>query len=101
QQQYTAVDFRAAEKDPVSVAPQVTPPWIAPHFVWAVQKELAGRVCGLDGPTCDKLAAGGMTITTTLDANLQKIAEKWVQAAALVPNDKNPAARYKSLGLPG
>ncbi|MEY2503181.1 MAG: penicillin-binding protein, partial [Verrucomicrobiota bacterium] len=101
QQQYGPDAFKAAEHDPVIVAPQVTPPWVAPHFVWAVQKELADRVCGVDVPTCDKLAAGGLHVTTTLDATLQKIAEKWVKAAAIVPNDRNPAALYKSLGLPG
>ena len=101
QGQYSPDVFRAAEHDPVIVAPQVTPPWIAPHFVWAVEAELADKVCGVGVATCPVLEAGGLRITTTLDANIQKIAEKWVQAAALVPNDKNPAARYKALGLPG
>jgi len=99
--QYSPDQFRAAENDPVILAPQAQPNWVAPHFVWAVQKELTDKVCGLNVPTCDKMAAGGLRITTTLDAGLQKIAEKWVKAAAIVPNSKNPTALYKSLGLPG
>ena len=99
--QFSPDQFRAAEQDPVILAPQTTPNWVAPHFVWAVQKELTDKVCGLNVPTCDTIAAGGLRITTTLDAGLQKIAEKWVKAAALVPNSKDPAAVYKSLGLPG
>ena len=99
--QYSPEQLIAAENDPVIVSPQTIPHWIAPHFVWAVQSELADKLCGQDVPTCPKLEAGGLRVTTTLDANLQKIAEKWVQAAAIVPNSKNPAALYKSLGLPG
>ena len=38
-------------------------------------------------------------MTTTLDVGLQKIAEKWVQAAAIVPHAKNPAAAAKALGF--
>jgi membrane peptidoglycan carboxypeptidase len=98
--QYSPDELRAAENDPVVLAPQQTPNWIAPHFVWAVQAELADKLCAGE-PTCDQLEAGGLAITTTLDANLQKIAEKWVQAAAVVPNSKNPASLAKSLAIPG
>ena len=97
--QYTPEQFRAAEGDPVNVAPQTVPRWIAPHFVWAVQDELATKLCG-EEPTCDALAAGGLTITTTLDTKLQTIAERWVQAAAVVPNAKDPAALAKRLKIP-
>jgi membrane peptidoglycan carboxypeptidase len=99
--QFTPEQFRAAEQDPVILAPQVTPNWVAPHFVWAVQNELADKVCGVGVPTCPVLEAGGLRVTTTLDTGLQKIAEKWVKAAAIVPNSKNPAALAKSLGIPG
>ena len=50
-------------------------------------------------PTCKALENGGLRVTTTLDANLQKIAEKWVQAAAIVPHAKNPTAAAKALGF--
>jgi penicillin-binding protein 1A len=99
--QYSPDQLEAAKLDPVVLAPQATPQWIAPHFVWAVQSELADKLCGPEVPTCDQLAAGGLTITTTLDATLQKLAEKWVQAAAIVPNSKSPATLAKTLQIPG
>ena len=98
--QFSPEQLRAAENDPVEVARQTIPHWIAPHFVWAVQAELATKLCG-EEPTCDELAAGGLTIRTTLDTKLQAMAEKWVQAAAVVPNTKDPAGLVKKLKLPG
>jgi membrane peptidoglycan carboxypeptidase len=97
---FSQADFEQAKTEPVILAPQATPQWVAPHFVWAVQQELAEKLCGPDVPTCDQLSAGGLRITTTLDANLQKIAEKWVKAAVLVPNAKNPATVARKLGVP-
>ena len=41
-------------------------------------------------PSCDALELGGLRVTTTLDADLQKIAEKWVRAAAIVPQPEGP-----------
>jgi membrane peptidoglycan carboxypeptidase len=97
--QYSAADFKAAENEQVVLANQTTPNWIAPHFVWAVRDELANKLCGEDVPTCDRLELGGLRVTTTLDAGLQKIAEKWVAAAAIVPHAKNPTAAAKALGF--
>ena len=97
--QYSADALVAAKNDPVVVAPQTTPNWTAPHFVWAVQQELADKICGPDVPTCPTIEAGGLRVTTTLDVRLQKIAERWVKAAAIVPNAKNPSATATSLGL--
>ena len=94
---YSAADMIAAKGQPATVAPQTTPRWKAPHFVWAVQQELADKVCGSDVPTCDTLAAGGLTITTTLDTKVQAIAEKWVKASALVPKAEDPDAAAKAL----
>ena len=99
--QFTPDQLRAAEQDPVVIAPQATPPWIAPHFVWAVLQELSDKICGPGVPTCDQLAAGGLTVTTTLDTKIQTIAEKWVQAAAVVPNAKDPKALARTLKIPG
>ena len=45
------------------------------------------KLCGEDA-SCKALEQGGLRVTTTLDVNLQKIAEKWVAAAATVPNAK-------------
>jgi penicillin-binding protein 1A len=99
--QYSPAQLRAAENEPVILAKQTTPRWIAPHFVWAVQQELAADICGEGAETCDELERGGLRITTTLDAGLQTIAEKWVKAAAIVPNAKSPATVAKNLKLPG
>jgi peptidoglycan glycosyltransferase len=102
--QYSPAQLRAAEQEPLSVAPQKIPPWKAPHFVWAVLQELADKICGPETPTCDQLEAGGLTVTTTLDSKIQTIAERWVQAAAVVPNaktEKASAALWTTLGLPG
>jgi membrane peptidoglycan carboxypeptidase len=98
-QQYSAADFAAAKDEDVVVSNQTTARWIAPHFVWAVRDELAEKLCGVDTPTCDALERGGLRVTTTLDTDLQKIAEKWVRAAAIVPHAKDPAAAAKALGF--
>jgi len=97
--QYTRQQFLDAKKDEVVLAPQTTPQWVAPHFVWAVQKEMTDKLCGVDVPTCDTLEAGGLRITSTLDVPIQKVAEKWVKAAAYVPNSSNPQRRAEELGL--
>ena len=38
---------------------------------------------------------GGLRVTTTLDVDLQKIAEKWVKAAAFVPHTPRPGRRSR------
>jgi membrane peptidoglycan carboxypeptidase len=97
--QYTAADFEAAKQDPVVLAKQVETRWTAPHFVWAVRDELTRTLCGEGTQTCPQIEQGGLRITTTLDINLQKSAEKWVKAAAIVPKAKDPKAAAKALGL--
>jgi membrane peptidoglycan carboxypeptidase len=96
---YTAADFIAAKQDPVVLAGQSATRWVAPHFVWAVRDELADKLCGPDTPSCDALDFGGLRVTSTLDVGLQKIAEKWTRAAAIVPRAKNPAAAARALGF--
>ncbi len=97
--QFSSSDFDSAKNEQVKLANQVAPRWIAPHFVWAVRDELATKLCGADTPTCTALDNGGFRVTTTLDANLQRIAEKWVKATALVPHAKDPTAAAKALGF--
>ena len=97
--QFSAAEFTAAKGEDVVLSNQTTPRWIAPHFVWAVRDELADKLCGEDVPSCDALDLGGLRVTTTLDAGLQKIAEKWVRAAAIVPNRKDMNAAAKALGF--
>ena len=97
--QVSSAEFEAAKEDEVVLGPQTAPRWTAPHFVWAVQKELAEKVCGVDVPTCTKIEQGGLRITTTLDVELQAIAEKWVKAATLVPQSRNPQATADAIGV--
>ncbi len=94
-----AADFTAAKDEEVVLASQATPRWIAPHFVWAVRDELADRAVRRGRRRCDALDRGGLRVTTTLDAGLQKIAEKWVRAAAIVPHAKDPAAAAQGARL--
>ncbi len=96
---FTAADFEAAKLAPVILVPQATPQWTAPQFVWQVRLELATRLCGVGVETCPILERGGLAITTTLDAKLQAVAEKWVKAATIVPHAKDPKAAAKQLGL--
>jgi membrane peptidoglycan carboxypeptidase len=97
--QYSSADFTAAKTEVVKLTSQANANWIAPHFVWAVRDELATRLCGVGVPTCKQLEIGGLRVTTTLDVTLQKIAEKWVKAAAIVPHAKDPTAAAKALGF--
>jgi peptidoglycan glycosyltransferase len=98
-EQYSTADFEAAKQAPVVVAPQTETRWIAPHFVWAVRDELTRALCGEGAQTCRQIEQGGMRITSTLDLELQKSAEKWVQAAAIVPKAKDPRQAAKAIGL--
>ena len=97
--EYSAADYTAAIDEPAVLGSQATPRWVAPHFVWAVRDELTTKLCGPDADTCKKLEQGGFRVITTLDVRLQKIAEKWVKAAAIVPHAKDPAAAAKALGF--
>ncbi len=97
--QYTSAQFLAAQQEDVVLADQTTRRWVAPHFIWAVRDELATRLCGVDNATCPLLEQGGLRVTTTLDTRLQKIGEKWVRAAAIVPKSRNPEAAAKALGF--
>jgi membrane peptidoglycan carboxypeptidase len=99
---FTAADYAEAKAERVVLAPQVEPHWTAPHFIWAVRDELTRRVCGANASTCNAIEQGGFRITSTLDARLQKTAEKWVGAAALVPKAKDAkeeARLLKRFGL--
>ena len=101
--QYGAQDFENAKAEPIILAPQDTQQqqqqWLAPHFVWAVRDELATRLCG-DADTCPDLERGGLKITTTLDWNMQQIAEKWVTAGVLLPHQPDPQAFAAQIGVP-
>jgi membrane peptidoglycan carboxypeptidase len=94
---YSAADFAAAKAEPVIINIQSLPQWKAPHFVWYVRDELTQKLCA-DQPTCDQIVKGGLTVVTTLDPKIQDVAEKWVEATALVPHRTDPVAAAKALG---
>ena len=77
-----------------------TPRWIAPHFVWAVRDELADEAVRRGrrpAPRSTTAVCGSRRRSTS---NLQKIAEKWVQAAAIVPQREEPdGARPRRSGF--
>jgi len=97
---FDAADFAAAKRQPVVLAAQVSEPWIAPHFIWALRAELATAICGEEAQTCRELERGGFRVTSTLDTRLQGVAEKWVKAATIVPKAEDPEAAAAALGLP-
>jgi membrane peptidoglycan carboxypeptidase len=96
---YTPAQFQAAKNEPICLAPQTTPQWKAPHFVWSIRNELASLLCA-EAETCPVLEQGGLKITTTLDWNLQQMAEKWVTAAVLLPHEADPEAYAAQIGVP-
>jgi peptidoglycan glycosyltransferase len=97
---YTEADFEAAKVEPVELVPQVAQRWLAPHFVWQVRAELGEILCG-DRSQCEKIDKGGYTVETTLDYRMQRIAEKWVYAAARIPNLKSSGDMDRQLRARG
>jgi peptidoglycan glycosyltransferase len=95
---YSDADFEAAKAEPVILAEQGADRWRAPHFVWQARQELAGIICGEE--QCEKLDTGGYQVITSLDYRMQRIVEKWVYAAAIIPNSKNPDQQLKNRGIP-
>ena len=91
---YTDADYEAAKAEPVILAAQAAEAWRAPHFVWQVREELGELLCG--EPQCEKIDTGGYKVITTLDYKMQRITEKWVYAAAIIPNSKNPDQQLKT-----
>jgi penicillin-binding protein 1A len=96
---YSQQDFLDAKQEELVLVPQGQPAWKAPHFVWYVREELRERLCG-DAETCDTLEQGGLRVITTLDLGIQESAEKWIQAATLVPHRADPATAARELGVP-
>ena len=95
---YTDADYEAAKQEPVILASQAADQWRAPHFVWKVREELGEILCG--EPQCEKIDTGGYRVITTLDYRMQRIVEKWVYAAAIIPNAKSPDTILKARGVP-
>jgi membrane peptidoglycan carboxypeptidase len=95
---YTDADFTAAEAEPVVLASQAATQWKAAQFVWQVRDELGSILCG--DPNCQKIDTGGFTVVTTLNWTMQRTVEKWLYAAAIIPNGGSQVARLKSHSIP-
>ncbi|MGD0861793.1 MAG: transglycosylase domain-containing protein [Candidatus Limnocylindrales bacterium] len=91
---YTDAAILAAESDPVIVAPQVVNELIAPQFDEQVREQLADILCGAgtDPADCEAVDTGGYKVVTTLDANMQATAEKWLKAYIFGPNQGSKQA---------
>ncbi|HLY15310.1 MAG TPA: transglycosylase domain-containing protein [Candidatus Limnocylindrales bacterium] len=97
---FTDAQYQAAKNEPVILTPPASQRWLAPQFVWQVRHQLGTILCPTTPDTCEQVDTGGYKVITTLDYHLQAIAEKWVKAAAIAPNAKNPAAYLKSINVP-
>jgi membrane peptidoglycan carboxypeptidase len=95
---YTRQDFLDAQQEPVVLASQSTRATRAPHFVWYVREQLTAALCG-EETTCTPLEQGGLRVVTTLDWDVQKVAQKWVAVAALAPHQKNPRSYARARGV--
>ncbi|HLO35038.1 MAG TPA: penicillin-binding transpeptidase domain-containing protein, partial [Candidatus Deferrimicrobium sp.] len=98
---HTVDEYEAAKHEPVELAPQLGVHWLAPHFVWQVRNQLAEILCP-DVPVdqCNDIDTGGFRVTTTLDWKMQATTEKWLYAAARVPNLPSTLTKLKALKIP-
>ncbi len=98
---HTVDEYEAAKSEPVVLAPQLGVHWLAPHFVWQVRQQLGGILCpDLPVDDCVDIDTGGYQVTTTLDWTMQSTTEKWLYAAARVPNLSGVQAKLKALKIP-
>jgi penicillin-binding protein 1A len=83
----TDEQIAAAFDEPIIIQKDNPITWRAPHFVWQVRHQLGAILCGEpNADDCPKVDTGGYQVTTTLDWKMQQVAEKWVKAAAIAPN---------------
>jgi penicillin-binding protein 1A len=97
---HTLVEYDAAKDEPVELVEQVSARWRAPHFVWQVRRELGKIFCPETPDDCQKVDSGGFRVTTTLDWNMQKVAEKWTLVTARAPNVNDPSGLFESREIP-
>nr|MBA2380842.1 transglycosylase domain-containing protein [Chloroflexota bacterium] len=98
---HTVDEYEAAKSEPVVLARQLGVHWLAPHFVWQVRNQLGAILCpDLPVDSCEDIDTGGYRVTTTLDWKMQSTVEKWVYAAARVPNLSEPRTRLGNLKIP-
>jgi membrane peptidoglycan carboxypeptidase len=97
---HTAAEYDAAKLEPVVIKPQISATWRAPHFVWQVREALTEIVCPDNPADCEEVDTGGYRVTTTLDWDMQKIAEKWTFVAARAPQAKDPRSILRAKKIP-
>ena len=105
---HTVDEYEAAKSEPIILAPQLGVHWLAPQFVWQVRSQLASILCpDVPEDECNDIDTGGYTVQTTLNWKMQSKVEKWLYAAARVPNvnhGKNAATAitnsFKNLKIP-
>jgi penicillin-binding protein 1A len=100
---YTDAQLAAAETEPVVLHPASSSPDVAPQFDLIVRQQLAELLCG-SGATldeCSKVDTGGYKVITTLDATMQKSAERWLRAYVICPNQANLQADIDCLAAVG
>ena len=98
---HTVNEYEAAKLEKVVLAPQLSTNWLAPHFVWQVRNELASIVCpDIPVDQCEKIDTGGYHVTTTLNWTMQAKVQKWLLAAAWVPNHSDPRTALANLKIP-
>ena len=77
----TPAQVERALDEPVVLAGDKPRSILAPHFSWAVQKEL-DRLLG----SREAVETGGFKVITTLDWEAQQLAERYAYAGAIIPN---------------
>ena len=77
----TPQEVEAALAEPVILAGEKPTVMRAPHFSWAVRAELE-RMLG----SREAVETGGYQVITTLDWDAQQLAERYLYAAAVIPN---------------
>ncbi|HEX7950127.1 MAG TPA: transglycosylase domain-containing protein [Candidatus Limnocylindrales bacterium] len=97
---HTFAEYDAAKSEPVELVSQVSATWKAPQFVWQVRAQLGQIFCPATPDNCPEVDAGGYRVTTTLNYDMQKVAEKWVYVAARAPNASNPTAILSARKIP-
>jgi membrane peptidoglycan carboxypeptidase len=77
----TPAQQRAAQREPAILSGRDPIVFRAPHFTWQVRRQLEAIVGG-----SAEVETGGYRVITTLDWRAHKLAEKWLELAAIVPN---------------
>ncbi len=98
--QHDTTEYEAAKDEPVELQRQVSANWRAPHFVRQVRRQIGAIFFPESPDDCALVDSGGYRITTTLDWEIQKVAEKWVYVAARAPNAKDPRAVLTARKIP-